>query len=429
MEFWQLIADVWENDIARVFSLAIAVVFVLSLLTYRIASMAAFSRHGSTLCTTLGVLGTFTGIFLGLLEFDVAKIDASVPELLVGLKIAFSTSIVGLGAAVLLRIIQPLLPAPPDSGSETTPDAIHQTLRNIEDTISRSADEHAAALTNLRHAISADGDSSLVTQVQGLRISVEDGNRELITQFKQFADTMAENNSRALIEALEKVIRDFNTQLNEQFGENFKQLNQAVQALLEWQERYRSHIETLEARIEAAVKALESSEAALRDVADHAARIPEAFAKMQELLDRLTTVTESLPQLLEELGKDTEELNAHLKAVADLRDRAVEAFPTIEKNIDLLTENLATTIDSHTEVINNSATEMQRQHQEQVRQVQEMINGHFQQFDQQMQNELTQAIEAMGRHLASLSEKLAEDYGPLTERLRELLDATRGGRQ
>ena len=429
MEFWQLTADVWQNDVARVFSLVIAVVFVMSLLTYRIASMAAFSRHGSTLCTTLGVLGTFTGIFLGLLEFDVAKIDASVPELLVGLKIAFSTSIVGLGAAVLLRIIQPLLPARTDSGSETTPDAIHQTLRNIEDTISRSANEHAAALTDLRYAISADGDSSLVTQVQGLRISVEDGNRELIIQFKQFADKMAENNSRALIEALEQVIRDFNTQLNEQFGENFKQLNQAVQALLEWQERYRSHVETLEARIEAAVKALESSETALRDVADHSARIPEAFAKMQELLDRLMAVTESLPQLLEELGKDTEELNAHLKAVADLRERAVEAFPTIERNIDLLTANLATTIDSHTEIINNSANEMQRQHQEQMRQVQEMINGHFQQFDQQMQNELTQAIEAMGRHLASLSEKLAEDYGPLTERLRELLDAARGGRQ
>ena len=56
MEFWQLIEDVWENDIARVFSLAITVVFVLSLLTYHIATMAAFSRHGSTLCTTLGVL-------------------------------------------------------------------------------------------------------------------------------------------------------------------------------------------------------------------------------------------------------------------------------------------------------------------------------------------------------------------------------------
>lgn len=429
MEFWQLIEEVRQNDIARVFSLAIAVVFVLSLLTHRMASMATFSRQGTTLCTTLGVLGTFTGIFVGLLEFDVARIDDSVPELLLGLKIAFSTSIVGLGAAVLLRMIQSLLPTRGDSGSETTPDAIHHTLRNIEDTVSRSADEHASALANLRQAISADGDSSLVTQVQGFRISVEDGNRELIQQFKQFADTMAENNSRALIEALETVIRDFNTQLNEQFGENFKQLNQAVQALLEWQERYRLHVETLEARIEAAVGALESSEAALRNVADHSARIPEAFATMQELLDRLTSVTESLPQLLEELSKDTEELNTHLKSVADLRDRAVEAFPTIERNIDLLTANLATTIDSHTEVINNSANEMQRQHQEHVRQVQEMINGQFQQFDQQMQNEMTQAIEAMGRHLASLSEKLAEDYGPLTERFRELLDATRGVRQ
>jgi len=39
---------------------------------------------------------------------------------------------------------------------------------------------------------------------------------------------MAENNSKALIEALQEVIRDFNAKINEQFGENFKQLNEAV---------------------------------------------------------------------------------------------------------------------------------------------------------------------------------------------------------
>ncbi len=211
MESWQLLADIWDNDVARAFSIAIVVILALSLLGLRsLGALAAFSQHGTTLCTTLGVLGTFTGIFLGLLQFDVAEIDASVPELLAGLKIAFSTSIVGLGAAVLLRAIRSFVPTRSEGATETTPEAIHQTLREINNSITQASRNQAEALTQVRSAISDDTDSSLVTQTQKLRIAVEDGNLQLIEQFKQFAERMAENNSRALIEALEQVIRDFN---------------------------------------------------------------------------------------------------------------------------------------------------------------------------------------------------------------------------
>ena len=54
--------------------------------------------------------------------------------------------------------------------------------------------------------------------------------------------------SKALIEALRDVIRDFNAKLTEQFGDNFKQLNEAVGKLLVWQNQYTTHIETMTAR-------------------------------------------------------------------------------------------------------------------------------------------------------------------------------------
>lgn len=427
MEFWQLIAEIWENDIVLIFFLIIAAVFLLSVFGPHTGRLAALAGHGPTLCTTLGVLGTFTGIFLGLLEFDVAEIDASVPELLAGLKIAFSTSIVGLGAAVLLRIFAPMVRSRPDAESETTPEVIHQTLRHIDDTISQAADRQVTVLGELRNAISADSDSSLMTQTKMLRMSVEDGNREMISEFKQFAEKMAENNSQALIEALEKVIRDFNTQLNEQFGENFKELNRAVGALLEWQEQYRSHVETMEERIEAAVNALQTSEIALRAIATHAARIPDAFTELHKLLTGFTAAVETLQKSLQDHGAAAEELNAHLKAIADLKDRALEAFPTIEKNIELLTMHLTNTIESHTNIITNSAQDMQRQHQEQLRHVQQLIESEFQEFDQRMQQELVRVFELMGQQLASISEKFAEDYVPLTEKLRALLNAVERG--
>ena len=77
MELWQLGTDIWENDVSRFFSLAVGGILALSIFGLRFLPLSALSRHGAALCTTLGVLGTFTGIFIGLLEFDVAAIDAS----------------------------------------------------------------------------------------------------------------------------------------------------------------------------------------------------------------------------------------------------------------------------------------------------------------------------------------------------------------
>lgn len=56
--------------------------------------------------STLGVLGTFLGITRGLVSFDTATLDTSIPILLEGLKTAFFTSLLGMsGSLVLNRII------------------------------------------------------------------------------------------------------------------------------------------------------------------------------------------------------------------------------------------------------------------------------------------------------------------------------------
>ncbi|WP_279459887.1 MotA/TolQ/ExbB proton channel family protein [Actinobacillus delphinicola] len=52
--------------------------------------------------TTLGLLGTFVGIYLGLRSFDVHNITESIPHLLTGLKTAFSTSILGIFLSILV---------------------------------------------------------------------------------------------------------------------------------------------------------------------------------------------------------------------------------------------------------------------------------------------------------------------------------------
>ncbi len=56
--------------------------------------------------STLGVLGTFLGITKGLMSFDTADLDKSIPLLLDGLKTAFFTSLFGMfGSLILNRVV------------------------------------------------------------------------------------------------------------------------------------------------------------------------------------------------------------------------------------------------------------------------------------------------------------------------------------
>ena len=57
-----------------------------------------------SLLITLGLLGTFVGIFIGLMDFDIQKINESIKALLHGVQTAFALSILGIFAALVLRI-------------------------------------------------------------------------------------------------------------------------------------------------------------------------------------------------------------------------------------------------------------------------------------------------------------------------------------
>jgi hypothetical protein len=52
----------------------------------------SIAHKGPALLTTLGILGTFTGIAFELLDFNTNDIQKSVPELIEGIKTAFWAS-------------------------------------------------------------------------------------------------------------------------------------------------------------------------------------------------------------------------------------------------------------------------------------------------------------------------------------------------
>src|SRR5258708_19037694 len=73
-----------------------------------IAHFFTYNEHtvheGPSIFTTAGIFFTFLGIAEGLYVFNPQNIDASIPALLDGLKTAFIASVVGVGAALSIKL-------------------------------------------------------------------------------------------------------------------------------------------------------------------------------------------------------------------------------------------------------------------------------------------------------------------------------------
>ena len=218
----QILSAAFENEVSLTFATFIFALFSIALFrhfTSRSDRPSLIASASPALLTTIGVLGTFVGIFIGLVNFDVGNIDKSVPLFLEGMKVAFVTSILGMGSAVFLRVTYAAFP---------------------------------------RQALAESGG---LEEIYSVLTDIRDGQNSALSEFRQFAETMAEDNSKALIEALEQVIRDLNTHiylLNEQFGENLKQLNEAVGALLSWQDQHKDHVEKLTDQFQRSLDGIES---------------------------------------------------------------------------------------------------------------------------------------------------------------------------
>ena len=376
---------------------------------------------------SLGVAFTFVGIFIALLGFDVQNVQDSIPKLLDGMRLAFATSIAGIFVAVLHRIAPNLRLWTPTEAGESD-DGV-TTIERLNTAQLRRHEAQVEHLQKVEEALAGEGDTTLLTQLQKLRTSFVDKQNELIEVFETFSEKLAEDQTEALIDALEGVIRDFNAKINEQFGENFKQLNEGVERLVTWQEEHKEHVETMTDRLDSALESIEQSEQALARIADHSERFDASAERLDDVLTAFKNEIDALEQ--------------HLEDFADVGDRAKDALPAIQENLESTTETYQTAIENARKEIEESARQQQesisdvmetmRQEQNRLQgtieetseQTAENIANQIEALDEELGEELNKALSSLGSQLTSLSEKFVEDYEPLTRELQELVQLSR----
>ena len=291
-----------------------------------------FVEYAPTLMTSLGLFGTFFGIFMGLTSFDTAHIDTSIGKLLDGLKTAFFTSIVGMAASIIFKVLDTkasdVVAVSDDSQStnEIGPNEIYAVMNKQQQSIDL-----------LVQAIGGGGDRSLVGQVQLMRTDINDFRsgalkqhdafeEKLWAQLSGFAEMLSKSATQQVIEALKQVIVEFNEKLTEQFGENFKRLDESVKKLVDWQQLYMQQLDAMIEQYQQGVQAIDATREAVQEIRVETAKIPVHM--------------ESLGEVVQVNQHQLSELGRHLEAFVLMRDQAVIAVPHIQKKLEEVGEQL-----------------------------------------------------------------------------------------
>ncbi|MGI0406265.1 hypothetical protein ACRE1U_02965 [Helicobacter himalayensis] len=289
---------------------ALFTIFMLALFVWDYKSFGTpMHKDFKSIIMSSGVLGTFVGIFVGLFSFDTLHLESSVPLLLDGLKTAFYTSILGMGEAIVLSVLQK-----------------RKHIKSDEESNLSYIAQQVSFLENLRFLPTLEKlptSESLHALFERNHAMIESRFQEIAHSLQKATSELAKGASKELISALENVIKDFNANLQNQFGENFKELNSAVGKLLVWQEEYKEFIYDTQSLLKDTQKALQKSQLAVQNTQKSLHIITEQNAQVQEFYANNL-------KLLESFEIQNQKLHAHLEQIAGLKESSFVCLNTLQ---------------------------------------------------------------------------------------------------
>jgi uncharacterized phage infection (PIP) family protein YhgE len=252
---------------------------------------------------------------------------------------------------------------------------------------------------------------------------------KLLSTLLHYQTEMTEANQTALEKAIGHVMREFNTRIEEQYGDNFKRLNDAVGQMLVWQDGYKKQLEAL---LDANERSAQSSTTAA-----------ESFERLITQTRSFTSVAEDMETLLGALQDQSENLREYLTTFTSLIVDAQQGLPQLEDRILLLTKGLQELVEGQStqmqSILERTAVDIQKtsakvsdllldgtQRAQEAMQTQlvailEKNNQQLSAMESGMEAELNKALMSFGYQLTALSEKFVNDYMPLTDKLQDLI--------
>lgn len=243
------------------------------------------------------------------------------------MKTAFITSVTGLLLSIILKIWASIHQDKSENLDLDQVDASN-ILKFIE--------HHLTEQTNTQKKTAVIHEEllqALTTHHEYVKQNNQQFAANLWDKLEKTAQILTKSATEEVILALNQLIKDFNHQLTEQFGENFKQLNHAVFELIQWQENYKQQLEQMQVQYQNHTNAVAATQQAIDNIHDNLSHIAHHAQSIPDSMERLAVAIE-----LSHTQIDT--LYDHLATFADMKDKAVAALPSLSEQIDTMLQGM-----------------------------------------------------------------------------------------
>lgn len=420
-----------------VISVIIIIFFPCILLYYRRLTI----EKAANLAVSLGILGTFLGITFGLLAFDVSNIISSVPQLLEGLRFSFVTSITGLMVSIALKII-------------SQNQFFSRLLDSEEKKDNENIEKLNLALSKIQKSVAPNEFTTVISVLDSFEITIADQLKELILvlgrfeittanqlkelrlevsklnqSFESFAEKVVENSTNSIVKALERIVNNFNESISEQFGENFAQFNDALGRMLDWQKENSRQMLFINSQFEKTLGAIEKSEQTLNDLTEKAGIYQEVSVELKSQLENIENGFTSMKNIADSATKSFEGVGKQAAMFSEIMSQNMSKIAEYTENLQVHNEKIASSISSLTQSVEIFLEEQEANIKKVNKEIEKMMKENAKLIKEQISNlnkgleiALTNSLSSLGSQLVSLSRKFVNDYTPLTERLREVVE-------
>ncbi len=295
-----MLTDLMNSDLLFLTLFALAVMTGLALID--LYTFYRTQRHIDlkSVITSVGILGTFVGIYLGLADFDhrPGKIDSSITELLGGMRFAFATSIFGIFFSIVLSFIQKSYPSKRIKEKMLSAEFLQATE------VLRSLERNSTAVVS-------------VLESPEIPARIE-------RTFERSIEAASEHTKRQVLNAVSEIASRFNATLADQFGENFKRMEQAAFEMLRWLDRYRQDREAWEAQFAASTETIKAAKTVIVSIVDTQERSRDVFQEAQHLIADLRQQALGAHKNLRSYEEITNHLGETMKGISSTLDRTEE---------------------------------------------------------------------------------------------------------
>lgn len=267
--------------------------------------------------------------------------------------------------------------------------------------------------------------------------------------FDDFLDNMAKNYSQALIDALRQSIEQLNVQLQDQFGDNFKELNRAVSDVVKWQENYKITVEkttkeleqlnaafkTFSEKISSQVdKHIESMATNVKIFADTSNKNVGVQKNLNDAVISLSQAVQAAKVSVTQMQALTKNFGTFSNDVIKQNNAAIEDYKNIvEKNLNAVAQankDFAAEIKKLQDkalTVRTDTNQYVKEFGDASSKAMTEIRTTIEKFNKDLDSESIKAIQTLAGSLAQISTQMIGNYNALIDRIKKIDELLRKG--